>query len=118
MILYVRVSTNVIRSSLLPTATVLPLGDQQMLMFSPRVDMTSVHRVELRESHTRMVLSPDAVTRRLELEGCQHRQSTLSLWPFIVQSLASRSFSRVNMLTVLSKEHDARSLPLQFQPTE
>merc|ERR1712002_719197 len=113
MILYVRVSTNVIRSSLFPTATVLPLGLQQMLMFSPRVDMTSVHRVELRESQTRIVLSPEAVTSKFELDGCQYKQSTLSLCPFMVQSLTSRSFSNVNILTVLSNEHDARRRPLQ-----
>ena len=35
LVLCVFASMNVTRSSLLPTAIVLPLGDQQMLRFSP-----------------------------------------------------------------------------------
>jgi len=34
-----------------------------------------------RASQRRTVLSPDAVTRRSEFEGCQHSWSTLSVWP-------------------------------------
>lgn len=41
--LYVRVSINETRSSLFPTAMVLPFGDQAMLIFSPFVAIVAAH---------------------------------------------------------------------------
>ncbi len=100
-------SMKVTTSSLLPTAMVWPSGLQHMLMFSPKhyqrishtwinlkrsTDMTdrlsasplvltvAMHLV-VRTSQMRMVLSPDAVTNRSGLVGCQHSWSTLSPCP-------------------------------------
>lgn len=101
-------SMKVTTSSLLPTAMVWPSGLQQMLMFSPEnvsrqkqvesqqtkteqmlaherrvgplVLTVAMHLVVL-TSHIRMVLSPDAVTNRSGLVGCQQSWSTLSPCP-------------------------------------
>ena len=73
-------SIKVTRSSLLPTAMVLPSGDQQMLMFSPLVLMVVTHLCDL-ESHSLTVLSPEAVASRSGLDGCQPSWSTESVCP-------------------------------------
>ena len=47
MILWVLASMNVTRSSLFPTAMVLPSGAQEMLIFSPFVGMVAIALVDL-----------------------------------------------------------------------
>src|ERR1041385_3748474 len=63
-------SMKVRTSSLFPTATVRPSGDQQMLMFSPLVLIVETHRLLL-TSQKRTVLSRLAVTKYSGCFGCQ-----------------------------------------------
>lgn len=86
-ILCVRVSMNVTKSSLLPTAIVLPSGDHVMLIFSPFVLMV-VAFLPARTSQMRTVLSPLAVLSRSGSVACQHNWSTDPVWPRNVVSLA------------------------------
>ena len=53
-------------------------------------------------SHTRTVLSPEAVASRSGLVGCQHSWSTLSPCPLKMCSLDNRSEPREKIHTVLS----------------
>lgn len=85
-ILCVRASMKVTRSSLLPTAIALPLGDQVMLMFSPLVLMVATHFCT-RVSHILTDLSPLAVLSRSGLVWCQHNWSTEPPCPLNVISL-------------------------------
>lgn len=78
-------SIKIIRSSLLPTAILLPSGLQHILMFSPGVSIVFIG-LEARQSYKRTVLSPLAVTNKSELVECQHNWSTKSLWPLNVLS--------------------------------
>ncbi|KAL2720500.1 hypothetical protein V1478_010076 [Vespula squamosa] len=57
-------SMNVTRSSLFPTAMVLPSGDHDILIFSPLVLILAVH-FWVRVSQIRTVLSPLAVDKCL-----------------------------------------------------
>lgn len=139
-ILWVRVSMNVIRSSLLPTAMVLPSGDHVILIFSPLVLITVGCLFE-RISQMRTVLSPLAVLSRSGCDACQHNWSTDPVWPRNVTSFAwnfnqtthyeyfiewcdvsggltKRSRSKAKIATDLSNDPEARRRPSQFQPTE
>lgn len=84
-ILYVRVSINVIKSSLLPTAIVFPSGDHVMLIFSPFV-FTTVEHLPARTSQMRTVLSPLAVLNKSGSVACQHNWSTEPVCPLCVVS--------------------------------
>lgn len=86
-ILCVRVSMNVTKSSLLPTAIVFPSGDQVMLMFSPFVLIIVGCFPDLM-SQIRTVLSPLAVLNRSGWVACQHNWSTDPVWPRNVVSFA------------------------------
>lgn len=70
----------VTKSSLFPTAIVLPSGDQVMLIFSPFVLVVEEH-FAARISQMRTVLSPLAVLRRSELKACQQSWSTEPVCP-------------------------------------
>lgn len=86
-ILRVRVSINVTRSSLLPTAIVFPSGDQVMLIFSPFV-LIIVGNFPALTSQIRTVLSPLAVLNKSGKVACQHNWSTEPVCPRSVVSLA------------------------------
>lgn len=78
---------NVTKSSLLPTAIVLPSGDHVILIFSPLV-LIVVAFLPARISQMRTVLSPLAVLSRLGSVACQHNWSTDPVCPRNVVSFA------------------------------
>lgn len=86
LILYVRASIKLTKSSLFPTAIVSPFGDQLMFMFSPFVLIVEMH-FWTRASHIRMVLSPLAVDKRSGCVLCQQSWSTEPPCPLKVISL-------------------------------
>lgn len=85
--LSVRVSMNVTKSSLFPTAIVWPSGDHVIFIFSPFV-LIVVEHLPARTSHIRTVLSPLAVLNKSGCVACQHNWSTDPVWPLYVLSFA------------------------------
>lgn len=75
LILCVRASINVTKSSLFPTAIVSPFGAQVILIFSPFVGIVATDFC-CRVSHIRTDLSPLAVAKRSQFDWCQQSWST------------------------------------------
>ena len=104
-------------SSSLPTAMVLPSGHHATLIFSPVVDTLTPAPRGCRESHTRTVLSFEAVTMRFTLVGSQAKAWIGPRWPWNPCEERSSPPCMCQSLAVASTAPLASRVPSRFHPS-